>query len=480
MTTDKLIKTPKVFISYAWSNSDKVLSLAERLMANGVEVILDKWDLKEGHDKYAFMEQSVNNPEVDKVLIICDQAYADKANSREGGVGDETAIISPEIYGNVAQEKFIPVIFEFDERGNPYLPAYIKTRIYIDLATEDNKYEENYEKLLRNIHGKPLHRKPAVGKVPEWLEQETTDFSVIRGLTKQIQGYTGDNENKIKFFSQGYKEAFIAALLSIEIKTDISADDALLMQIDTEKPLRDLFIDYLEVIIYNGLPLESIIPSFFEDVYNMTHDASGRHSYHLSDFEFYDFVLWELFICTATVLLYYEKYAELNCILTHTYFLRKSYFEITVENYSYAKFRKYCQTIERVCKPKCDNPNYHTLTGNILIKREKKPIITESSLVNADKILYQMFPVLQLQCQERHWFPVIYIYSTDNQPIWYKLKSKEYCHKVMPLFGVKTIEELKEAVNRNKPDPNVRHEGAWEEAPTILDSIKLDEIGSIN
>jgi hypothetical protein len=37
-------------------------------------------------DKYVFMEQSVNNPEVDKVLIICDKTYANKANNREGGV----------------------------------------------------------------------------------------------------------------------------------------------------------------------------------------------------------------------------------------------------------------------------------------------------------------------------------------------------------------------------------------------------------
>ena len=106
MSSDRLTKIPKVFISYSWSSSDRVLELAERLMANGVNVILDKWDLKEGHDKYAFMEQSVNNPEVDKVLIICDKAYADKANNREGGVGDETVIISTEIYGNAAQEKY--------------------------------------------------------------------------------------------------------------------------------------------------------------------------------------------------------------------------------------------------------------------------------------------------------------------------------------------------------------------------------------
>ena len=37
---------PKVFISYSWTKSDLVLQVANRLMSHGVEVVLDKWDLK--------------------------------------------------------------------------------------------------------------------------------------------------------------------------------------------------------------------------------------------------------------------------------------------------------------------------------------------------------------------------------------------------------------------------------------------------
>ena len=44
-------KTPKVFISYSWSSDELVLDLAKRLVAHGVDVVLDKWDLKEGNDK---------------------------------------------------------------------------------------------------------------------------------------------------------------------------------------------------------------------------------------------------------------------------------------------------------------------------------------------------------------------------------------------------------------------------------------------
>jgi len=211
---------PKVFISYSWSNSEKVIELAERLMANGVEIILDKWDLKEGQDKYAFMEQSVNDTTIDKILIICDKVYTEKANSREGGIGDETIIISPEIYGKMKQEKFIPVIFEKDSNGKPYCPTYIKSRIYIDLSIEDD-YEKNYDMLLRNLHNKPLYSKPALGTIPEWLENEKIDFSPIRDSIKQIRGHTGENDKKVNFLIRKCISEFIKHFVPLILLTSI-------------------------------------------------------------------------------------------------------------------------------------------------------------------------------------------------------------------------------------------------------------------
>lgn len=168
-------RIPKIFISYSWSSDAIVLELAQRLVSHGVDVVLDKWDLKEGQDKYAFMERCVNDTEITKVLIVCDKVYAQKANDRTGGVGDETVIISSEIYGNTKQEKFIPVIAEKSEDGKAYVPTYIKTRIYIDLSDPET-YEIEYEKLLRNIYEKPQFTKPKLGKMPEWLDEEKTDF----------------------------------------------------------------------------------------------------------------------------------------------------------------------------------------------------------------------------------------------------------------------------------------------------------------
>lgn len=158
---------PKVFISYCWTNEDykvTVLQLAEALVSKSVDVILDRWDLHAGHDKYAFMEQSIER--ADKVLILCDELYTKKANAREGGVGTETEIITPDIYGKSLQEKFIPVIME----DFNFVPVYLKNRLGIDYRVGHRK--EGFEAILHAIYGQTLYVKPPLGQRPEWLKDK--------------------------------------------------------------------------------------------------------------------------------------------------------------------------------------------------------------------------------------------------------------------------------------------------------------------
>ena len=150
---DKMIKNKKkVFISYSWvpkENKQWVEKLAKKLENDGIEVVIDYKDLKLGHDKYEFMEKMVNDSSIDKVLIICNSEYKKKADERVGGVGDESIIITPQVYGKAEQEKFIPVVCEKDINGEPYLPIYLASRMYADLTN----FSEGYKNLLENLTG---------------------------------------------------------------------------------------------------------------------------------------------------------------------------------------------------------------------------------------------------------------------------------------------------------------------------------------
>jgi hypothetical protein len=470
---------PKVFISYSWSVSDKVLELAERLVVNGVDVILDKWDLKEGQDKYAFMEQSVNNSDVNRVIIASDKSYADKANSRSGGVGDEAAIISPEIYGKSAQEKFVPVILETDNDNKPYLPTFIKSRIYIDLSNDDN-YEAEYEKLLRNLYGKPEYSKPKLGNTPEWLNEETTDFSAIRDVIKQLKN-DNNNSNKSDFLARKAVDTFAVALKSLGLPLDKPIDgDLLLKRIDASKPLRDLLIDYVEALVSKDLAVGETMGNFFERFYNDLMDTREVKPCYPQNLEFYYYFIWEAFICTSATLLHYEKYAELNKLLFRTYFLdnRDGRGEYAC---SYVEFRHPFEVIEGLCKPESDRSNLITLAGDIAIKREKRPIITKDSIIDSDLILYQLSSLTNANWK---WFPILYIYKYQHyqrsQSIWTRLQSKTYCKKIMLLFGVKSIDALKEQISKCEYDKDYRHQSSGAAAPNILNSIKVDEIGILS
>jgi len=75
---------PKAFISYSWSSHEHqkwVLDLATQLKENGVNVTIDKWALKEGHDAIKFMERMVTDAEIKKVIVVLDRTYAEKAAS---------------------------------------------------------------------------------------------------------------------------------------------------------------------------------------------------------------------------------------------------------------------------------------------------------------------------------------------------------------------------------------------------------------
>ena len=158
---------PKVFISYSWESkehSDWVKSLADKLLADGIEAIIDSYDVNPGDRLPKFMESSIRDS--DYVIIICTEEYKRKANNREKGVGYESHIISAELYNNHNDRKFIPIIRQGD--FNTALPTYLDGKLAIDLRA--NPFNENYYKdLIATIFN--VKKKPKLGIRPYCLDE---------------------------------------------------------------------------------------------------------------------------------------------------------------------------------------------------------------------------------------------------------------------------------------------------------------------
>ena len=157
---------PSAFISYSQDNQEHkrwVLELATRLRGNGVDAVLDQWDLGPGGDLPHFMEQSI--AKANRIVMICTERYVEKANRGDGGVGYEKMILTADLHRQIDSKRVIPVI---RQTGSYVLPTFMSTKFYIDLSSAD-QLETGFDLLLRELLGAPLFQKPTLGAAPTLL-----------------------------------------------------------------------------------------------------------------------------------------------------------------------------------------------------------------------------------------------------------------------------------------------------------------------
>lgn len=161
-------ESPVAFVSYSWTSDEHVAwvtDLARRLRANGVDVHLDRWNVRLGGDLYLFMECFADP--LARVLVVLSDDYGPKADMRArqaSGVGTETTIMSPTVYRNLGGNRVIPIVPGSNTvAGDPVVPTYLSGRTWIDFR---NDHETAYESLLRELHGVPSEAAPPLGHNP--------------------------------------------------------------------------------------------------------------------------------------------------------------------------------------------------------------------------------------------------------------------------------------------------------------------------
>jgi hypothetical protein len=155
---------PALFISYTHespAHKQWVLKLATDLRANGVDAILDQWELKFGSDLTLFMERNIRG--ANRVLLVCTPTYQKKATVGKGGVGYERVVVTGEMAENLDTTKFICVLRSGDPESS--IPVFARTRMYIDFRN-DSEYQDHLLELLRDIHLAPQNPKPPIGANP--------------------------------------------------------------------------------------------------------------------------------------------------------------------------------------------------------------------------------------------------------------------------------------------------------------------------
>ena len=175
---------PKIFISYSHDSAEHrrwVSELGAKLRHNGVDAILDQWDLGPGDDVTQFMERGIIDS--DRVLVVCTDQYVRKANAVEGGVGYERMIVTAQLVQDLGTNKFIPVIRQASRQEKT--PTFLGTRVYIDFRN-DGQFESEFEKLIRELHRMPVVEKPPLGKNPFAKLPSGQEAPTPEGLDTQV------------------------------------------------------------------------------------------------------------------------------------------------------------------------------------------------------------------------------------------------------------------------------------------------------
>ncbi len=447
---------PKLFISYSWSNPEHeqwVMSLAEELVNQGVDVKLDKWDLKTGHDAYAFMEQMVTDPTVTKVLLICDKKYVEKSNAREGGAGTEAQIITPEIYTKKEQDKFAAVVREHDEVGHPCLPAYYKGRIFINLS-DDTIYASEFEKLVRWAWDKPLFVKPPLGKPPAFIADKARQKIATAVTFRRAMDAIRNNRPAVVPATVEYLDTILTGLEAFRIAgtraTIETFDDVIVASIEDFAAYRNELTElFLAVAAYH--PTAEMIEAlhrFFERLTAFKNVPEVVHSSYEIDCDNLKFIIQELFLLCVASFIKNERFQEAAFFMETEYYFADKFTNETMHTFSV--LREYLKSFDhRNERLKCGRTS---LVADLFKQRASQGGPDFKHIMSADFVLYLRSHLSPSVRWTSLWYPdtLVYLSNRSRAPIemFARSKSLRYFERVRPMLGVEDKTQLAALVER--------------------------------
>jgi hypothetical protein len=435
-------------MSYSWSSpdySERVLAIAEHLRRDGVDVVLDRWHLREGQDAFAFMEAAVTDNSISKVLILCDPVYADKANDRAGGVGTETLIISPNVYREAKQTKFVPVIMERRDDGSVPLPVYLDGRIYIDLSNAERE-DEQYERLLRVIYGKPELEPPPLGEPPSFLDDTRPALMTGRSLAQYKDAVLRD-----RVYQHGYLDTYLSRLSDayagefiVEAKDPTDLLAKVKSSIDRFLPYRDEYIEFIEFLAKfgGGNAPSDRLHRFFEDLSALRLKQSPLQWEHAAATENLSFLVRELAIYTSAQLLRAERFETLGHVLAPIHV--KSYLE------SGGRMRG-IEVLDPPMRQLVGGGDYYRDPLAQLIDLRRHKTLSRSAWLDTELFLAirsRFDPVMPgaHSVGSHIWWPrgITGEWHTSQSELLARLGDSTYRDRMLPTFGVATLKNLEQ------------------------------------
>jgi len=474
---------PKVFISYSWSDQahkELVKHWADRLIADGVDVILDIYDLKEGHDKFAFMERMVTDSSVTHVLVICDKKYAEKADLRKDGVGTESQIISNEVYEKVEQSKFIPIVCEFDDEGKPLLPTFLKSRMWINFSSSEAE-NENWEQLVRRLNGKPQHVKPKKGKAPIYITSDTpVPTSEASAKFNSLKQAILQDKKGISTYRRDFIDSCIdyADKLRVRERPQVeSIGEKVLEDANKLKAVRDYLVDW--VLLESESSDEEIFSEFLIEVLEKLRELKSRPpqitNWNDSWFEAHSVFVYEAFLYIIAALLRTGSYKVLREIFTSYYLLPFSERSGDSNFETFDAFYGYSETLQTVLAP--EGRKLNSPAAELIKRHADRQDLPFSEIMQAELLILLMSFITP----DSRWYPQTLHYSSHGAgyPFFVRATQHKHFNKLSIITGIADANELREKVKEGHDRLNVDNWHNFSFNRNFWGSMNMDKLDTL-
>ncbi len=428
------LEKKNVFVSYCHKDvtEEWIDKLATSLGQYGVNCIVDIYDLQLGQDLNYFMEQI---KKVDKVLILLGKEYKERANDRKAGVGTETQIISSDVYNDVEQTKFIPIVVSKDENEVAYLPYYLEARLYTDFS-DDKLFAKNIEELARQIHKLPKRVKPIVNDPPQFLIRKSESSLLLSNdmaFDDLIPIVLKEMEN-LKCSHDEYKN---------------EEDEAIVRKIEESKELRDYFVKRFWKAIDDQSITSGKIVLFLERAYCVADTYKDGRYYEVQN-DGCRFFLQEIIIYIIAILYKKQNFVMIRQLIKTTYFPDTTSF--AREGIRLESFYFYLKSLDdRNARLNLRRRSVH---ADLLMQRAN---INDVDINFDDIRLADNLILILLEWFSRvdsgyiYWYPVTIVYATFGRDNCLQLRkylmSQSRFEGIRELFGVKNEAEFLKRYN---------------------------------
>jgi hypothetical protein len=216
-------------------------------------------------------------------------------------------IISKEVYEKVDQQKFVALIAETDETGEPYIPTFLRSRIYINMS-DPGRYSEGFEQLLRWIFNQPVHKKPTLGTPPTYLfNSDETSLGTAASLRLGLSAISLEKPSAPRAISS-YFDTLTTNIEALRLipEDNKEYDDQVVKSIEAFTPYRNEAVDAF-LAIAEHLPTSegyAAIHRFFENLLPYCFGPQGRDSWnntHADNFKFITRDTGAILVCRCRI-----------------------------------------------------------------------------------------------------------------------------------------------------------------------------------